>query len=691
MRVSGLASGMDIDSIVKDMMKAQKMPLDKLKQQKQILEWQRDDYRSMNTLLLGFRSELLNMKMTSQYRVRMVSSSDESKLTATASNAASQGTHTISKVTQLAAAEVLLNKDSIKAKDKEIDINKSLYNQNSLFAVQSDSVWKDGAILSKNVTTKTATDMVDLGTDAKINYNELKSMSIKVDGTQFKVVTQAELDARDEGFQNLQNDEVLVDPDKGTLKFGKTLNENSSVKVNYIANERTDKLSLGKSNTKWTLNQGSIKEDSISFVLKKKVGDIEEKPSKTYIVTGDKIVAKGDSEELGTINLETGEVTFNSNIPSSDEKTVYSLEATYKHKYTTFDIDTTTSTGDKHESFLIGGNDSLSTVMSTVNNSSVGVNMFYDDHTGQMSLTRKETGDFNKNGNEIKTTGNFINKTLRFGQGTVSVSAQNAEFTINGLKTERSSNTFEVSGVSFTLKAKFDDSVTIGITNDSTKVYDNIKKFVDDYNTMISKIQDKVNEKRNNDYKPLTDDQKESLSDKQQDKWEEIAKTGLLRNDNLLNSALSGMRNDFYGTVVNSSIPDGYNQLSKIGITTTANYLEGGKLEINEAKLKKAIEENPDAIEQLFRGENGIAQKLTDTVNKSMDMLKAKAGNSASTNQTFVIGRDLDGIDKRVDTFEDRMKDLEDRYYRQFTAMEQAIQKANSQSNYLYSFFSNGN
>ena len=89
-RIGGLASGMDIDSLVKDLMKAERMPLDKLKQKKQVLEWQRDDYRSMNTLLLDFRSQLTQMKLTTQYRARTVTSSDESRITATATSAASQ-------------------------------------------------------------------------------------------------------------------------------------------------------------------------------------------------------------------------------------------------------------------------------------------------------------------------------------------------------------------------------------------------------------------------------------------------------------------------------------------------------------------------------------------------------------------------------------------------------------------------
>src|SRR3954447_16949119 len=113
MRISGLASGMDIDSIVSDMMKIKKMPLDKLKQEKQIKEWQRDDYRSMNTLLLNFRSELTQMKLSTKYRTRTTTTTDESKVIATASSAASLASFSISKVEQLATAATKVNAGKI--------------------------------------------------------------------------------------------------------------------------------------------------------------------------------------------------------------------------------------------------------------------------------------------------------------------------------------------------------------------------------------------------------------------------------------------------------------------------------------------------------------------------------------------------------------------------------------------------
>ena len=360
-------------------------------------------------------------------------------------------------------------------------------------------------------------------------------------------------------------------------------------------------------------------------------------------------------------------------------------------------MSTNTSSGTQYEKFIATGADSINDVARQVNDSKVGVSLFYDSFSNKMTLTRKETGKYSESGNDLTVYGNLMNNVFKFASAvgedgeSLIKSGENSSFTINGLKTERNSNTFTIDGVAFTLKQTFEatnSTVTIGVSNDNTKIYENIKGFIDKYNELIETIQAKTNETRNKDYQPLTDDERESLSDKQQEKWEEIAKAGLLRRDSILTGILSQMRTNFYSTVNNSEISANYNQLAKIGITTSANYLEGGKLVIDEAKLKAAIEADPNSVEQLFRGENGIIQKLTDTVNGAMDKLKTKAGNPFSTNDNFTIGKELNNIAKRQESFEDRLEQLETRYWAQFTAMEQAIQKANSQSSSLSQYFS---
>lgn len=692
MRISGLASGMDIDSIVSDMMKVKRIPLDKLKQEKQIKEWQRDDYRSINTLLLNFRSELTQMKLTKMYRTRTTTTSDDSKVTATATSAASLSSFSISEVKQLASAETRINRVSIN--NGTFDANKSMNTQRNVLNWGAVN-WDTGAIQSKTVQANKGVSEVEFDAP-NLKTNSINSWSVKVNGIGYQVTSSAPTADNQVQFKD------------GKLIFKKPLEIDSVIKVDYVATERTDTIGIPKEGNTIKLGQGAInnlKSVKLNTFIDGKISDTA--PQMEYRIDGDQIFDKETGELVGTLNKVTGEITL-ANIPRPDEdaKKTYSLEVTYDHYYTGFKLDTSTSKGDRNDSFLVSASDSLNAVINKVNSASVGVNMFYDSTTGRMTMTRNETGDF-RTGNEIGFEGAFIDSLLQFkvtdpdkDSDFVKVSGNNAKFTINGLETNRSSNTFEINGVTFTLKKTFNSTdtpaaVTIAVNNDSNAVFENIKSFIEKYNELIDKIQTKTQEERYKSFKPLTDDDREKLSDKQQEQWEEKAKSGLLRRDPTLTSLLSTMRMDFYGGVESEGISPFYNQLAKIGIRTTANYLEGGKLEINEAELKKAIEADPQSVEKLFNAsgdtsaQKGIAQRLYDSVGKTMDILNEKAGKSYSTNNQFTIGKQLNDLNDRIKSFETRLIELEDRYYRQFTAMEKAIQKANQQSAYFMNNFFN--
>lgn len=621
LRISGLASGMDTESIIRDMMNVARVPLDKLTKKQQTLEWKRDDYRNINTQLLNFRSELTNMKLTTSYRSRLVTTSDSSKVSVTATSAASVSSSNMTKVEQLAAAEIRKNSGSVTNNTKEFDLNKSIYNQksiitnNSSFVVDesknSKEAWKKGKISTDTISISSAGKEFSINASGK-DLKDIESWSIKVDGKAYKVVTKATNQDETAVINTLKDSEVYVN-ELGEMTFKKEFSAGSNISVKYI------------------------EEDASQY-------------------------------------------------------------------YTTFSMTTMTSTGEQFENFVVSSEDSLNAVMSNVNNSKLGVSMFYDSYSGEMTLNRTETGNFEMPNSpyQIQGEGSFLTGVLQFDFfGKPEQSGQNAEFTINGISTQRNTNTFDISGVTYTLKQIFgietdangqviDSSVTVNVSNNSSDIYDNIKSFVDKYNELISTVQSKIGEERNRDYEPLTDEEKEALSEMQIEKWENIAKMGLLRNDTTLSSALSNLRLNLSSTVVNGEISSLYNTLSKIGITTTSNYLEGGKLEINEAKLKAAIEADPSSVEQLFRGENGIVDKLTDTVNNTMENIKLKAGNSFSTNQTFTLGRELDSVDDRISSLQDRLEQMENRYWKQFTAMETAIQRGNEQYASLSSFFSTG-
>jgi flagellar hook-associated protein 2 len=346
--------------------------------------------------------------------------------------------------------------------------------------------------------------------------------------------------------------------------------------------------------------------------------------------------------------------------------------------------------------------DSLNSILQRINSSTAGVTAFYDSQTGKVSFMAKNTGDAkDSSGNdvaEIILTGDFLTGSLNLATDNISAGVngrlgKNAKFTLNGLSTERTSNIFQINGYEYTLKAASATEISISASTDVDSIYNSIKAFVDKYNEVISKINAELKEERYRDYPPLTDEQKEAMTEKQIELWEEKARSGMLRGDSILSSGLSKMRMDLYTKVEGANITSGFSQLAEIGITTSPNYLDGGKLIIDETKLREKIQENPDAIYRLFNNdstnysEKGIARRLRDTIKETIGKIEQKAGKTLWTNQQFAIGRDLIQIDSQIDRFEDRLKQIEDRYWRQFTAMEKAIQRSNEQSMYLMNAF----
>ncbi|WP_409252004.1 flagellar filament capping protein FliD [Bacillus sp. SCS-153A] len=683
MRIGGLASGMDIDSLVADLMKAERMPLDKLKQKKQTLEWKRDDYRAMNTLLLDFRSELTQFKLTSKYRARQTSSTDENKVTATATSGASQASYTINNVTKLASAATKVSgtgdTDKLSSdQTNKLDSAAGLFNQTSKLANGAGFSWSQGVIEKQTIkaTADTSSLSFEIGTST---LKDLDKMSVKVNGKSFEVLTATPP-------EGLGNNQVVVDG-SGNLTFGSTVKKDSSVTIEYVTVDKTQSIDTTTAVKDFQLTKGSINTLTLNI-------DGKDYSLGTTDAEGNTQLIASDNEVIGTIQKETGKISF------TTEQLNNTISVTYTQNYADFSLQTYNKDGEKNVNFLIAGNDSFNSVINKVNSSDAGVTMFYDSFSDRATLTRKETGDFNKGGNEITTNGAFINNLFKFGSS-VESGGTNVEFEINGLKTERYSNTFEMNGVTFNIKQPFSSAdtpngVTTAVSNNTNKVFENIKGFIEKYNELIGKISDKTSEDYFRSYQPLTDEQRESLTDKQQEQWEEKAKSGLLRRDSTLSGLLSKMRTNFYQPVDNASVNPLYNQLSSIGITTTSNYLEGGKLVINEAELKKAIEADPDSVENLFRGggdaasesQKGIVHRLYESVNTTIDKLKEKAGNSFSTLQQFSLGRELRSVDSSIDRFENRMKQVEDRYWRQFTAMEKAIQQSNQQSMYLMQQFS---
>jgi len=292
---------------------------------------------------------------------------------------------------------------------------------------------------------------------------------------------------------------------------------------------------------------------------------------------------------------------------------------------------------------------------------------------------------------------------------------QNADITINGLRTQRSSNTFQLSGFEVTLKQvtaplNADKSVdasgkTVSYSSapDTDKIFDSVTKFIDEYNKLIEDLNKQIREPKYRDFQPLSAEQRKDMNEKDIELWDEKAKSGTLRNDSTISSMLTQMRTALMGTV------DG-KALKSLGISTSSDYLANGKLLINEEELKKAISEDANKVHEMFAKDGnkldelgnpvldkddkvvkelGFARILRNIVDTTQTSIAQRAGKTGAVNDTFSLGRSLKEMNSQIERFEERLKMMENRYWKQFTAMETAISRANSQSASLMNAFSN--
>ncbi|MDZ5784124.1 flagellar filament capping protein FliD [Marinococcus luteus] len=671
MRVSGFASGMDIDQTVKDLMRAERQPINKLNQQKQTLEWQTEMYQDVNKQFFDFRNTIFDSIMKkSSMTDRSATSTNDSRVSATASADAGNATYSISEVKQLAKSAS--QSSSERATGTDFSATEAVGSQT--FADGKEPKWSEGVIQSKTVNGDGGTSYSVEGSNLKESTDD---MIVKVSGKQYEVVT---------GTDPLESGQVraTVNGDQIDLEFDSAVTSGKSINVQYAAENETKTVEAAAPTSSFSLGKGAINPGNLNI-------SVNGGGALTIVTDPDQELAAGEAY----VDTKTGRVTLG-------EAATGTIEATFTQQYSTNTITTFDKNGNEQKNkFTFTSAQSMNNIMSAISSSGAGVSAFYDEHSGKAALTRSETGDFNKDGDEMLFSGDFFNNTLGLNnvEGESNQGEQNAVFTMNGLETERAKNTFDVNGMSITLKETFTEAegaVTLGSDTNTDGVMETIQGFVEEYNKIVEDVNGKLNEKVNRDFKPLSDEQKEEMSEKEIEMWEEKARSGLLRSDSSISNVMNNMRSLLYEEV--DGTDSAYNTLYSIGITTSSSYTDNGKLEIDEDQLRQAIEDDSEGVYQLFAASGsttetqGLARRMRETLDNGVSALAERAGGYKGKllPHQFTLGRNLENIDDRIAQFEDRMVSVENRYYRQFTAMEQAMSQANSQSNYLTQFMNGG-
>lgn len=345
---------------------------------------------------------------------------------------------------------------------------------------------------------------------------------------------------------------------------------------------------------------------------------------------------------------------------------------------------------------------SVNDLIKAVNNSGAGVTMTYSNLEGRFIITANDMG----NGGDFEISANKFTAALGLADDENTPSSkvevgQNAIFELDGVEIYHNSNsyTFDGNTINFS-EAEAGSEYTIGISRSYDDIKNAIKDFVKDYNQLIDDIYDYIGtapkrDNKNNLYEPLTDDEKAEMSDKEIEKWEEAAKQGILYNDSTVSSIMSQLRMVLYNSVETA---DGTKfGLYNMGITTMDYKTNAhGKLQIDEEAFDKAFEEHADDIMKLFTDtETGVMGKVNTildnavrTTSTNMGSLVRKAGlkdsNSAKNNEIY---RQMEQINKRIATLQDRYNAKEDYWWNVFTNLEKMMANMNNQSSYLANYF----
>ncbi|HWQ89283.1 MAG TPA: flagellar filament capping protein FliD [Desulfitobacteriaceae bacterium] len=596
MRTYGLSgSGLDVDSLVKDLMKARRTSYDKIWQKKTQLEWKKTDYNTLYTTIRDFRNTtVFNYKLQNSLIPKKTSSTAENTVAVSANAEAANVSHDIN-VLQLAEGAKLTSAGSISVPSASKD---SLSSQFGLAADTYEIVFKNG-MASAN---------------------------------------------------------IQVDTSKSIYDFVSSIN-NAGIGIRANYDTTLDRFFI------YTTGSGAGVDIDIADTVDPDGLDFINKTLKLANVTSLSTSGQTSSTEIGVTD------------PEAALSTQLGMTGSFTIKLTN---------GTTSKDITISDTDSLNSLIARIK--AAGVNADADYSADRFTL-KAASGTLSIVGSDQAAI-DFLNEKLKLSisQTTPNPGGKDAQFNLDGVNLAQASNNFTVSGVTYNLKAL--GSASILVSSDNDQAVANVKSFLDSYNTLLEKINGEVAEEKYADFLPLTSEQKKDMKDTEITDWENKSKSGMLRHDSILQDVVYKLRSDVSAPV--NGLTGKYNSLAAIGVTT-GNYSEGGKLYLDETKLKKALEEDPDVLSKLFSttgdtaNQQGVAVRFYNTLKTALDKITTVGGYSGAitSDTSSSLAKQIRRYNSDLDKMNDRLQDMEDRYYKQFDAMETALSKLNQQSSWL--------
>lgn len=745
-RMSGLSSGLDTEAIVGALMSAQSLKKTKLTQEKTKLEWTQTKWKELNTKLYKLYTEQVSkLQLQSSYMTKKASCSDETKAKITATTKAVNGSYTL-EIQNIATSQYLtgskINAD--KGSTKMVDLDSSLLNKEIQVKV-GDKETK--FTITENTTIDDFTSQLQkAGLNANFDTNQKRIfISSKDSGlaNAFSITTSGVSDAEVNARKNLKDavgyagmssaNKAIVDEAMAKLETSgvdtDAYKEALDAIVGAELTDRTEKAQAGASTyikaklygENYTTYETKAKE-SLKSAYFTDDGEVKDE-LKTKYAEEFNLYTQEEKEKLGVENMTEEEyinwrankvydeavakqadsdtTSFVNTQISSDEETKLAVkEAAYAGK-TEDEIRALDSralvkyygTGKDTDPLTISAIEGTSSFSAdSIKNDISGVVRDYAsvaDRTYDLNgsaLACIGLADINVDSDGKVTVNGNADGTLP--EGMALIKASDSKILLNGAEMTSSSSTVSANGLNIELTGltKTDEPITFSVSSDTDAVYKSIKNFLTEYNSLIKEMNELYTADSAKGYEPLTSEQKKDMSDDDIKLWEDKIKASLLRSD----SSLGTIRNAMKSAMMTQVTYNGKKySLASFGISTSRDYTEGGQYHIygdsedsayadQTDKLKKALDEDPDTVVNVL---SGIFGNLRKTMSDKM------AGSKVSSTQTFYsdikMKDDIKDYEKQIKQWETKLADMEDAYYRKFTAMETALAKLQSQQSSL--------
>ena len=673
MRVTGMMSGLDTETIIQELVAVRRTKVDDLKKEQTKLEWKQDAWKELNSKIKKlYTGTLSDLRYQSSYMKKATKTSNDNLVSVTAKDNAMDSVQSL-EIKKLAKAgyltgDVITDKDGKKVTSGSKLVDKLGIEAGSKFEITSGGKTVDITVDEGMTISSLVSKLQSAGVNANFDATNQR-LFIGANGTgeanDFTITA-----TNDGGTKALDKLGILVyDKDvKAAYQKYADMGADADLKKQAIEARTAELLKS------YTAEKKQLESDLKSLKDKKQPELIEafqnEYGSDDFDITDDAARAARQTE-------------LKDKVTELEEK--LAVEGITDEEKATLTADLNKAKGEL--SYLDGYDANQKAIAEKeARIAELDAGYLNADGTAGDKIKDEATAYIEEKINKANDMlAAFEAGTLK-GSKAFKIDGEDAEITLNGAPFTSSSNTFEVNGLTITCKGETNGEViSLTTENDVSGIYDMVKNFIKEYSSLINEMDKLYNADSAKGYEPLTDEEKDSMSEKEVEKWEEKIKDSLLRRDSTLSTVSSAMKE-----IMASSFTVGGKSMSlaDFGIETlgyfnaadnekNAYHINGDEdeetLKTKDNTLKEMITKDPNTVVDFFT-------QLSKSLYGKLDKLMARSDYS-SLNSVYddkKMKEDYDDYTSKIKTAEQKLTDYEDKWYKKFSAMETALAKMQS-------------